>query len=67
MAKAFLDQKTYIGFLLGVRALKNVPKHVNGGIRLDRNSCQQPVVVDISDQLLGACLLIGRLFGGFCG
>lgn len=59
--------RAYIGALLGIRALENLPQHIDGCVRLDSNARQQSIVVDISNQLLRARLLIGRLFGGLRG
>lgn len=62
-----MSHRTYIRLFLGIRGLENVPKHVDGCVRLNGNACKQSVFVDISDQLLGIGLLIGRYFGRLCG
>lgn len=62
-----MRHRAYIRSFLGIRGLENVPKHIDGCVRLNGNACKQSLFVDISDQLLGVGLLIGRLLGRLCG
>lgn len=62
-----MSYRAYIGSFLGIRGLENVPKHIDGCVRLNGNACKQSLVVNISDKLLGIGLLIGCLFGRLCG
>lgn len=56
---------THVWPLRGVFALNNVPQHIHGGIGLDRNASLHTLLVDIFNQLLGACASSGFLIGRF--
>lgn len=54
---------TYIGPLRLHRVLEDLPQHIDGSVGLDGDAGQYATAVDILDQLLGACLFLGRLLG----
>lgn len=58
---------TYIRPLLIILILQNLPQHVDRRVGLDGDAGQQPAVVDVPDQLLGARLAVRRLLGALGG
>ena len=57
------EVSSYIGALLGIRRLEDIPQNIYRSVWLDSNACQHAVVVDISYQFFGTCLLVGRVLG----
>lgn len=55
---------TYVGALRDLRALDDVPQHVDGGVGLDGDTGLHALLVDIADQLAGAGAVGGCLVGG---
>ena len=58
-----IQARSYIRSFLLLGVLQNLPQHVDRSIRLDSDTSEQTVVVDISDQCLGVGLLVGLLLG----
>lgn len=54
---------TYVGSLVLVGILQNLPEYINGSLGLNGNAGEQPLVVDVLDQGLGVGLLVGLVFG----
>lgn len=52
-----------------VRRVENLPEHVDRRLRLDGYAGQHSLVVDVADELAGACLRVGSPRGrvGGCG
>lgn len=60
-------ESTHIWSLLRVFAIQHIPQHVHLGRRFDGDAGQHTVIVDISDQLAGVGLQLGRLLGALGG
>jgi hypothetical protein len=58
--------RTHVWSLSGVFTLKNIPEHIDRCIRLNSNTSLHTLLVNITDQLLGAGT-IGSLFIGRVG
>jgi hypothetical protein len=64
--------QTYIRSLLLVTVLQDLPQHIDGSIRLNSDTSQQALVVDITNKCLGVGLFVGLFLGtlgsaGECG
>jgi hypothetical protein len=59
--------ETYIRSLLLVAILQNLPQHIDRSVRLNSNTSQQSLVVNVSDKSLGVSLLVSLLLGALGG
>jgi len=56
-----MTRTIHIWPLLLVGTFQNFPQNINGCVWLDGNTRQNPLLMDIPDQRLGVCLLVGFL------
>lgn len=67
MKKRKKEKTTHIRLLLSISVLQDIPEYIHRSVGLDGDTSQQPAVVDIPDQLLGAGALLRRLLGALGG